>query len=88
MKSKVKEFLFFFALQCLSYGVITWNYRMVAQARYPSIFASDLLCAALGFTAIKRVADAKSHVALAGYMLGGAVGSVVSAWITRKIYGQ
>jgi hypothetical protein len=84
----VKLFCFFFGLQFLSYAIITWNYRAVAQARYASIAASDLCCAALGFTAIKRVSEAKGHAALAGYVLGGAFGSVLSAFITRKVYGQ
>jgi hypothetical protein len=84
----LREFLFFFALQFISYAVITWNYRAVAQARYLSIGISDLCCAGLGFTAIKRVSKAEGHAALAGYVLGGAFGSMLSAWITTKAYGQ
>jgi hypothetical protein len=85
---QLHQFLFFFGLQFLSYAVITWNYRAVAQARYLSIGLSDLVCAGLGFTAIKRVSATEGRAALAGYVLGGACGSILSAWITRAVYGQ
>jgi hypothetical protein len=83
-----KQFLFFFVLQFISYGLITWNYRAISQARYFSIGFSDLCVAGLGFTAIQRVSKAEGRWAMAGYVLGGAVGSVLSAWITHRIYGQ
>jgi hypothetical protein len=40
------------------------------------------------FFALQFVSSAKGRAALAGYVLGGAVGSVLTAWITKKIYGQ
>lgn len=84
----VRKFGWFFSVQCLSYGMITWNYRVVAQARYGSIFLSDLACAAITFTLIKRIVDEHSKAAMAGYILGGACGSVFAAWVTKAIYGQ
>ena len=84
----VKTFLFFFAVQFLNYAMLCWNYRAVAQARYGNVFASDLMCAAISFTLIKRVAKTDSRAAMAGYILGGAVGSVVSVFVTRRIFGQ
>ena len=78
----VCEFLFFFGAQALNYGVITWNTRSTSQARYRHMFFSDMLCALLGFTLSKCVADAQGVAALAGYVLGGACGSVLSAWLT------
>jgi len=87
MKS-LRQFTFFFSVQALSYAAITWNYRSTAQARYGHMFASDMLCAFLGFTLIKRIADTKSKVALAGYVLGGACGSVLSAWTSTLVFGQ
>ena len=82
-----RTFLFFFAVQFLNYAILCWNYRAVAQARYGNVFASDLMCAAISFTLIKRVAKTDSRAALAGYVLGGAVGSVVSVWITKGVFG-
>ena len=84
----MKRFAFFFAVQCLNYAMLTWNYRVVAQARYVSIFASDLCCAAITFGLIKKIVDERSKSAMAGYVLGGACGSVFAAWITKAIYGQ
>lgn len=86
--NKVRTFCFFFSVQFLNYGLLCWNYRAVSQARYGSIFASDLMCAAVSFTLIKRVTEAKSIAAMAGYVLGGACGSLLSVWITRTVYGQ
>lgn len=80
-------FLKFFLIQCLNYGILCWNFRAVAQARYVHIGLSDLCCAAISFTLIKRVAQTDSRAAMAGYIVGGAVGSVVSVWITKTVWG-
>jgi hypothetical protein len=88
MSKPLRDFALFFGAQCLAYGVITWNWRMIAQARYPSIFTSDLLYAAINFSLIQKVAKAESKAAWCGYVLGGAVGSVCAAWITKQVYGQ
>jgi hypothetical protein len=85
---QAKQFLIFFLIQAISYGVICWNYRAVAQARYFSIGISDMGCAAISWTLIKRIGEAKSYWAQAGYILGGACGSLVSVWITKRIFGQ
>ncbi len=60
----------------------------MAQARFVHIFASDMIAAFLGFTLIKRVAETKSRASLAGYVLGGACGSVLSAYVTTLVFGQ
>lgn len=87
-RSPFRVFVFFFSVQCLSYGMLCWNYRSVAQAWFGSIFVSDLCCAAITFSLIKHVAGTKSKVAQAGYILGGAIGSVIAVWLTRIIYGK
>ena len=86
MRSVVIFLLFFFA-QALNYAVVAWNYRAVAQARYRHLIVSDLACAALGFILIKQVAQADSPAAMAGYVLGGASGSLAATWVTRKLWG-
>lgn len=86
--SHVLTFAFFFGVQCLAFGLITWNWRMIAQGRYRSIFVSDLFYSAVNFALIQKVARADSEAAWAGYVLGGAVGSVLATWITKKVYGQ
>lgn len=84
----MKEFARFFAIQFVMYGLITWNYRMVAQANYAGIGLSDGIIAYLNFSVIKKVGEAKSRHAHAGYVLGGIVGSVLAAYLTKLIYGQ
>jgi hypothetical protein len=83
-----RTFLFFFAVQFLYYALVCWNVRVIAQARPGGIFISDLCIAAIAFTLIKKVANTDSRVAMAGYVLGGAIGSVISVWITKQVYGQ
>ena len=84
----MKQFCLFFVVQFLYYGLLTWNYRSIAAGYVPSVFVSDLLCAAVSFSLIKRVAEARTRTAMAGYVLGGAVGSVVSIAATKAIYGK
>jgi hypothetical protein len=88
VKAAAKQFVAFFLIQALSYGVVCWNFRAVAQARYGSIGVSDMLCAAISWTLIKRIGEAKSHWAQAGFILGGACGSLLSVWITKRVFGQ
>ena len=89
MKRKFREFCFFFCVQALSYGAITWNLRSTAQARFIHMIISDMACAFIGFKLIGKVAGAgDSKPALAGYVLGGAFGSVLSAWLSTKVFGQ
>jgi hypothetical protein len=61
---------------------------MIAQGLYGSIFISDLFYAGVNFALIQKVAKAESRSAWMGYVLGGAVGSVFSTWITKQVYGQ
>lgn len=84
----MRSFLFFFCAQACSYGFLTWNYRSIAQARYANIFVSDMFCAAVGYALIKHVAGNKSKAGYAGYVLGGACGSILSAWVTKMAFGQ
>lgn len=82
----LKTFLRFFGIQFLYYGLLTWNYRSIAAGFVGSVFVSDLACAAISFTLIKHIVKSESKVALAGYVLGGAAGSVASVLATKAIY--
>lgn len=73
----VKRFALFFAMQFVGYGLVTWNVRAIGKGWIWNVIASDLLIAALGFTLISKVAEAKDHPARFGYILGGA------AWLGR-----
>ena len=84
---RMKQFCLFFVVQCLQYFLITVNYRAVSQGRYGWTFISDMAVAFNGFLLIKRIADDKTKWGLAGYTLGGAVGSVAAIWITKRLFG-
>jgi hypothetical protein len=87
-RKPVKDFLFFFFAQCLSYGLIAWNTRAIAQAWYGSIVVSDMLYAGYNFIMIKKVVDEKSKAGFAGYVLGGACGTLISVYLTKRIFGS
>src|ERR1041384_4883579 len=81
------EFCKFFLVQCLMYGLMTWNFRSVAQGRYLNIGASDLLVALIGFKLIKGVGEANTNAAWLGYALGGATGSLLATYLTKSVFG-
>lgn len=60
-------FLGFFALQFISYLLITVNFRAVAAAKYSWTAGTDLILSALSFFLIQRVAHAATNDAWAGY---------------------
>ncbi len=83
----MSNFFLFFFIQALLYGLLCWNYRAVAKGHYKHIAMSDLAIAALNFLVIKRVSESDSYVAMAGYILGGVTGSLVSVWLTERFAG-
>lgn len=88
MRTNLLSFVKLFAVQFVNYALLCWNYRSVAQARYAHVFASDLFCAAVSFWLIRRVVRSGSRWEAAGYVAGGAVGSVASVWVTRTIWNS
>jgi hypothetical protein len=84
----MREFLTMFGVQCLSYFLVTVNYRAIAQANYPWTAISDLTYAGAQFILIKKVAESKSKTAWLGYTLGGVVGSFGAIWLTKILLGQ
>jgi hypothetical protein len=83
----MKELANFFFLQFVYYFVITWNFRVIAQGHYLSIAISDMGIAAVNFTLVRKIASAESNMARAGYILGGAAGSLIATYLTKNIYG-
>lgn len=79
----------FFA-QILNYGILTINFRSVAQGHVKTMVITDMMCASLAFFLIKKISEAAGDALLpfAGYVIGGAVGSViglrVSKWLHRN----
>jgi hypothetical protein len=86
--SKPREFVYFFAAQCLNFALVTWNIRSLALGWWGSMVISDVLISVLGFTLIKKIAEAKSTTAMIGYAVGGACGSLLAVFVTKKAFGQ
>jgi len=84
----VKRFAVFFGLQGLNYLVVSIGIRALAQGLYAETIVTDLMLGVIGFTLIKRVAEAKGKVELVGYTLGGTAGSALAIFITRAFWGS
>lgn len=82
----IYEFLLFFAIQFVHYGLRAWDYRVCAQARYGGIALVNVLCGVVSFLLIQRVAASDSLFALSGYVAGGAVGAVLATWAAKRFY--
>jgi hypothetical protein len=81
------RFLRFFGMQFLAYGLVAWNFRVLAKGLIGQTVLSDLLIAAMGYTIIKQVSEAKDWISRMGYILGGAAGSASSILVTKWFLG-
>lgn len=81
-------FATFFALQFISYLLITVNYRAIAAGKYLWTAVTDLVFAALAFFLIQRVAHASTTEAWAGYTLGGVAGAQVGIWLSKRLWKE
>jgi hypothetical protein len=86
-QKQVKLAVILFFTQIVMYGTITYNYRMIAQARVPEALLSDLLYGSLGFFVIKKVANDTGNaiVPWVGYSLGGVVGTYLGIVVSRVL---
>lgn len=77
----------FFVVQFINYANLCWNFRAIAQAQYLSIAITDGIASYIGFKLVKKIGEAESRAALIGYMAGGMVGSLVSTYVSKKVFG-
>lgn len=84
----MREFLFLFIVMFLQYFLATLNIRACAQANYLFTALSDMAIAANSFYLIKRVGESKSKWGLAGYIIGGVIGSQLGIYVTKLLYHQ
>lgn len=86
-KSQFGQFAFFFITQMMSYFLIVANTRAFVGLHYLWTGVTDTLIASWGFVSVKLIADGKrGWVAGLGYTLGGTCGSLLSIWVTGKLY--
>jgi hypothetical protein len=73
------------AVETVMFFVITLNYRYAAKGHLVPTVLTDVVIAIIGFTLIKLVADATTVLEMAGYVLGGAIGSAAGMLLTRRL---
>lgn len=84
----MKDFFRFFALQVVNYCVIDASNRWIAQGAVTLSVSSAALCAIVGFTLMKQIADgAKTRAAIAGYVAGGMAGTWLGIVISKAVTG-
>lgn len=73
-----------FTTQVFMYGLITYNYRMIAQARVAESLLSDFIIGAVNFALIRKIASSGDQVIpWAGYAFGGVVGTYLGILISK-----
>jgi hypothetical protein len=89
-ESKAGKAAFFFFSQLVSYFLLAANFRAIAKGYYLYTASTDLLIAFQGIVVTKlMIEDKRSRdwVVVGAYTLGGAFGSLLSIWLTKKLYG-
>lgn len=89
-KSKAGQFAISFAFEFIAYFIVVANTRAFTQGSYFWTGLTDLLFSAQSFLVGKLMVDHKefrSWAAGAGVVLGGTSGSLLSIFITKKLYG-
>lgn len=86
------RFFFYFCVQFTSYALVVANGRAYVLGDYMWTAVTDASIAALNFVVIRRmVKDFGEELhgpSLAGYVIGGTLGSLFAIWITKIVYGQ
>jgi hypothetical protein len=75
-------------LNFVSYFVLTFDFRTVAQANYLWAAITNLIIAMLTFTVLNRVSESKSTWDRFGYAVGGTCGTMVGIYISKLILGR
>jgi hypothetical protein len=85
----MRTFILFFALQFTLYLLVTVNFRAIAQARYGWTILTDTLISAAQFWIIRKVGtSADNSIAWFGFVVGGAAGSTVGIWLSKRVFGK
>lgn len=78
------EFALFFALQFITYLVLTLDYRAVAHKKYGWVLVTNLILPGLSWFMIQYIGEAEGYVGLAGVSVGGALAALVGLKLTEK----
>lgn len=83
-------FALFAVIQAALYFLATVNTRAIARGKYAGVIASDVALCATSFALVREIdaLDSGSHVALAGCIVGGVIGSVSALWLTKRLWRE
>jgi len=71
-------------MQCVAYLVLVTNLRAISALQYVPALGTEMLYLVIQWTMLKKVVGATSKWEQAGYVLGGASGTLLSMWLTRS----
>ena len=81
---QVTSFATFFVMQAVAYLVLVTNLRAIGALQYTQAVSTEMLYLIIQWTMLKKVVGSTSRWEQAGYILGGAVGTLASMWLTRS----
>lgn len=90
-KSKTGQFFFFLADMLISYFVLCANTRVIAKGYYIPTMITDGLIATQNTIIGKYCIEdenGRSWAAIAGAVVGGMLGSCLSIWTTKHLFGE
>jgi hypothetical protein len=90
-KTKLGQFSLMFITECISFFIIVANTRAFTQGSYLWTAITDTFFSAQAFFMMKLMADnkeARTFWAGLGCTIGGTVGSLLSIYVTKHIFGK
>lgn len=88
--SKAARFALFFGSEMVSFFFIASNFRALSQGLYAWTALTDMFLVFQGMIIGKLMIEderCRDWLAIIGFTLGGACGSVASIWVTKLVYG-
>ena len=89
--SKLGQFCYGFVDQFIFFFLACANMRAVALALKSATVATDMMITITAFTSKKFAIDkeeARTWYVGAGETIGGGLGSLLSIWVTQRIFGR
>lgn len=87
--SKAARFALFFGSELVSFFFIASNFRALAQGLYAWTAFTDMFLVFQAAVISKLMIEderCRGWLAIMGFTLGGACGSVLSIWVTKHLY--
>ena len=83
-KTKIINFVTFFFIQMINYGLLCVSYRAISLTNYWILGSVDFLIASLNFFVIKKIANEEENSTWQwfGYASGGVIGSILGTYLS------